>query len=149
MIKPNELRIGNLVYGVSDRIETIKEIHFKGGIFVEVGKTGSEIRSNSEDINGIPLTPEWLNRFGFGYVNNNLEYLSLRINNDIRPLNKSYLSFDLYGDEPSIVGIWTEDHEDEDADDMDCTWTYIPNCKYVHQLPNLFFALTGEELTLK
>jgi len=72
----------------------------------------------------IPLTEEWLLKFGFekeDYMNNNLytKVFGLRI---------------------FTIGIKTERGYEFDG------WKQL---KYVHSLQNLYFALTGEELTIK
>jgi len=66
----------------------------------------------------IPLTEEWLIKFGFDGQDYNLFTIELSRN-----------QFMILKDEWLIV--------------------ISNNCKYVHQLQNLYFALTGEELTIK
>jgi hypothetical protein len=71
----------------------------------------------------IPITERWLLSFGFqkgrfDYLKNNLEISKL--NNGI---------FDAY------------------CTDLESS-VFISEIKYVHQLQNLYFALTGEELTI-
>ena len=71
-----------------------------------------------------PLTSEWLERFGF---------------------EKS--KYDCYKLGRLTVGYpncWQEIEVNGQYLDVD-----FPDCKYVHELQNLYFALTGTELTLK
>jgi hypothetical protein len=76
-----------------------------------------------EEIEPIPLTEEWLLKFGFHLDS----YKNFELNN----ININRLNFKL-----TIF-------EDDD-------WYDIPiKTKYVHQLQNLYFALTGEELIIK
>lgn len=35
------------------------------------------------------------------------------------------------------------------SDMRDSSYSFVSKCEYVHQLQNLYFALTGEELTIK
>jgi hypothetical protein len=73
----------------------------------------------------IPLTEEWLLKFGFAKTENG--WLALDICNDW-----SYLYWErLAGLELSVNKYQIT----------------MPHIKYVHQLQNLYFALTGEELT--
>ena len=72
----------------------------------------------------IPLTEEWLLKAGF-------EFKGKRISKDW---------FYLWNDENRIVFALAE-MQDE-------TGTYL-EIKYVHQLQNLYFALTGKELEFK
>ena len=109
-MKATELRIGNILsvngedYAIA---ESILYIYASGG--------------ETYKLNGIPLTPEWLEKFGFEkdayqsdlwYIKNGdfliIEYPNERLN-----------------------------------------WEQKVNLIHVHQLQNLYFALTGEELTLK
>ena len=87
-----------------------------------------------EYLNPIPLTEEWLLKFGFtersfkGY--NRKFYKTV---NNILFVIPFCISFD------SINYYYPVDEE----------YQIFINLKYVHQLQNLYFSLTGEELTLK
>jgi hypothetical protein len=72
----------------------------------------------------IPLTEEWLIKFGFKL--NKLGNLCKSSN-----YQKRWITFKKYQDRWYLY------------------LTHNPKCDYVHQLQNLYFALTGEELTLK
>ena len=75
----------------------------------------------------IPLTEEWLIKFGFktpeGYLAGNYILGDYRVNIE---------DFVLW----RVDGAYEGD-------------TYLVGIKYVHQLQNLYFALTGEELVTK
>ena len=121
-MKATELRIGNLVfadlYGEKEiLVESICSIN--NDVF---NSTTGEIPFSS--LKPIPLTEEWLLKFGFELKigNYHLENFRFNISN---PMN--YDGF-LFCDGYSVL---TE------------------KIKHVHQLQNLYFALTGEELTLK
>lgn len=72
----------------------------------------------------IPLTEEWLVKFGF----EKLEDVGFKHDN---------VDFVLYGSEGEYSFCTNEG------------WDINDRIKYVHQLQNLFFALTGEELILE
>jgi hypothetical protein len=77
-------------------------------------------------IEPIPLTEEWLLRFGF--IRDNKEILSLKENENefIFFLEGNHVIIDKQqGQQLSGISI---------------------DCEYVHQLQNLYFALTGKEL---
>jgi hypothetical protein len=118
----NELRIGNLVnFGCISGIypsQNSYQIIF-GGLSVEV-----------ENIKPIQLTEEWLLKFGFEKLVNNKK-CNLYHQKDSRFL------FALSKNNVRHVTILNES-------------THIVNTafKYVHQLQNLYFALTGEELSI-
>jgi hypothetical protein len=128
MIKSNELRIGNyLTYkdGIDYRVLGINEA---GGVYVE-GFKGCLVLE--VQFKPIPLTEEWLSRFGcqrvrmgwFLYSANYMLYNPLN-SNDVR--SSEYYAL-MYNERiVSTVAI-----------------------RYVHQLQNLYFALNGEELTIK
>ena len=117
-MKANELRIGNYVYFHGD----VEEINMVDGFGV-IGREEQPLCSIDE-FEPIPLTEEWLLRFGFekirglhlckGYSLNSGEYL-------------------VYIDDR---GVYLKTNKN----------IFI---KYVHQLQNLYFALTGEELVVK
>ena len=77
----------------------------------------------------IPLTEEWLLKFGFYYLDDDNEYLAHPVLIEALKLNSD--SSDFF---------------------KTCTLRIHKNLtigvQYVHQLQNLYFALTGEELTL-
>jgi len=134
-MKATELRLGNYVYHESStcKLETVLA-------FEDV-----------EEYNPIPLTEEWLLKFGCGKkeindyyketddfgilfyheINFNGGWFTLGINSD----NEYYLCDSGY-----------------DLDDKDSMASFacgLPSIKYVHQLQNLYFALTGEELEIR
>jgi hypothetical protein len=77
----------------------------------------------------IPLTEEWLVKFGF----------------DHNPTNPIYMKLPIYRGF-SWISVSLKDNLGEIAFDRYCAAQ--PPLKHVHQLQNLFFALTGQELTL-
>lgn len=73
----------------------------------------------------IPLTEEWLLKLGFERQENNWKTLNLHFATiSWERLAGTALSFE----KESI---------------------YLPHIKFIHQLQNLYFTLTGEELTIK
>ena len=137
-MKANELRIGNWVFLKSKQnpyqiwhSHDIEEI------------ADAPINFDAEPI---PLTAEWLLKFGFVEKNlgkklpqnwYELKYLS----NEHEELITSWVSILINSNSLSCVIC------DEHPDEMGAN-TKRP-IKYVHQLQNLYFALTGEELTIK
>lgn len=119
-----EFRIGNLVadYETEPHYFAIEEI----GLY-EDGELAVWYRNGSimdKDPDPTPLTEEWLLKAGF-------EFKGKRISKDW---------FYLWNDDNKIVFALAE-MQDE-------TGTYL-EIKYVHQLQNLYFALTGKELEFK
>lgn len=116
-MKANELRIGNY----------IKDPYNKTIRLVSVEKDASMLTP-------IPLTEEWLVRFGFKKLVNSCSYFITDI------LYLALCNNDFF--------IVSTEYEDEEP-----PFLYHPEVahkleiKYVHQLQNLYFSLTGEELT--
>ena len=116
-MKANELRIKNWVFNGKNIQVTSKQIDlFNDGVY---------------DLLPIPLTEEWLLKFGF---DKEKDWCG----------NEKEGSYELNG--------YYYDMEDKDLLYID-NYGYESFCEYqlkhVHQLQNLSFALTGEELKLK
>jgi hypothetical protein len=133
-MKANEFRIGNYI-----QIEEVSEEKESGEKYIirdyEVIEVDSEIIRNFEENDNfliykyspIPLTEEWL--FKFGFVKQLHEYI------------KGDYCLSLIYDTTS----WLLAEFDYNTD----AFVYIgTNLDYVHQLQNLYFALTGEELII-
>jgi hypothetical protein len=110
-MKANELRIGNWVCIHSIDLQMcIEDFNFREDFFTP-----------------IPLTEEWLLKFGFKKKYQTFEFKGLNIDGTV-----VHFSFDK----------WRSEYDIEN-----CDFTEIPaECKHVHQLQNLYFALTNEEL---
>lgn len=129
MIQANELRLGNLLNSDKDTHSHTRKVSGIGheNHIVYLDSIHNRISSERIDIGHlkpIPLTEEWLLKFGFKNNGQNIydlpswvPYLRERK----RKNQKWYQVFNV----------------------ADC------NIEYVHQLQNLYFALTGEELEVK
>lgn len=123
-MKANELRIGNLVWGVSDIIEEV--------IYILPTKVNTALPKLKEsyflheigEISPISLTEEWLLNFGF----------EERLGGRFFKNSWFYIDQDCAG-----VSGWYFRSIDG----------FKSKCEYIHQLQNLYFALTGEELEVK
>lgn len=117
-MKANELRIGNYV-SVNDLIVSVNRI--------EVGKfwaTHNDLLFfQGIDTKPIPLTEEWLLKLGF-------EKKLIQYNNFYC---RCKWTIEVNADEYSVYNQYDR---------------YLNTIKYVHQLQNLYFDLTGEELTI-
>jgi hypothetical protein len=110
-IRENELRVGNWVLS-----PTQGEIQIENGWQIDEG----------EEVKPIPLTEEWLFKFGFKFDGHCSWWKNKLIELTIDTGEDEYSVFNDNGDYITLKGI-----------------------KYVHSLQNLYFALTGEELTIK
>lgn len=111
-----ELRIGN--YVISKLAGLIQVQYIPANIDI----------SNYEPI---PLTEEWLIKFGFEKIYESEFRVKYDLEKDLRFGFNKNKSLKNTPEGLSFIG---------------CTYTHI---KYVHQLQNFYHALTSEELTLK
>jgi hypothetical protein len=86
------------------------------------------VKEPHNQVKPIPLTEEWLLKFGFekSKVSSQFdkEKLTIQVSNELERHKKGRVYFN--------------------------SWAILEeSIKYVHQLQNLYFALTGEELTFK
>lgn len=124
-MKASELRIGNLVYSNNYPV-TVCAIDEDG----EITTTSNYEGTLNGDITPIPLTEEWLLKFGFEQSEEHEPFTIFRDLVDTTYKIALYIWEHNGHYSPMITGC---------------------NCElyYVHQLQNLYFALTGEELTIK
>lgn len=110
-MKASELRIGNWI-----NPENPEQVL---GIMLDMVEGSRDAEILLENLHPIPLTADWLKRFGleFGWGHYMIEYMF-----DKHHLRRSY-----------DVGMSV----------------HISEIIHVHQLQNLYFALTGEELKLR
>ncbi len=126
----NEVRINNFVINrytdkvcslvaiIPPDIGSFKEFRF-GMFFIEDSE--GKIHETS-DVDPVPLTEQWLRRFGFVEQSNGEDNF-YRLNGIRFPTWNENDEFTLYNNAFNRI-------------------------KYVHQLQNLYFALTGEELVI-
>ena len=118
-MKPNELRIGNYVYGFGTNPGIVDELHKS---HLCIAWDNGTVTYSYDELKPISLTEDWLKKFGFrntvlnGWTKKRFPIFEL-INNVLYP-----------------------------PDYLLSTFIVI---KYVHQLQNLYFALTEKELILK
>lgn len=105
----------------------INDSHCVVGIYLDMIETTEDAEMLLECIEPVPLTEEWLLTFGF--VENNGFF-------------SSNLSTDYYVDYCIKSNTW-------ELYLAEYTGIFMLDITYVHQLQNLYFALTGEELEIK
>ena len=128
-MKLNELRIGNYIKLM---------LNYEDFAIVQVTFNDLEAVHNKKGVyEPMPLTDEWLYKFGFKYIDKgDNDYITYT-----DPNHDYYLQLDVRNDgKYSIL--------DNDNSFNDLRAFSMVDISYVHQLQNLYFALTGEELTL-
>ena len=138
-MRSNELRIGNWVWNDVQKMPYQVDGNLIG-LYHCREKAGVEIC-----LSPVLLTEEWLIKFGL--------YNNLKLNYNKRQgveyrfskkklgtyIIKRYYNNSLY----NMQFVYDDKHNNIPNEQI---WV---NIKYVHQLQNLYFALTGEELTIK
>jgi len=125
-MKANELRVNNWV-NVTDKDYQITQILERG---INCGIVGAMY----DIVKPIPLTEEWLERFGFEDLSKERYSNYYKNNGKVWILN---------------VTIGTENWWCGSPSDINGKSKHLRNVEFVHQLQNLYFALTGQELELK
>lgn len=132
-MKANELRIGNWVFYQGENW-TVEQINRFTPYYLrtEDGEVLMEhnVFYSEDSIKPIPLTEEWLERFGFECLGSGLVWGT-----------KDWQKLPIIVDTLSNVFLVGDGNESVNE--------YLCDTEYVHQLQNLYFALTGEELEIK
>jgi len=115
-MRVNELRIGNFVEQPNDGVTVVTAILNDLQIETETGYIDKYCIA-------IPLTQEWLERFGFEKIEMSIP--------------TAYQTKDGFRVKVDERGYWMQYKHG------------MAVIKYAHQLQNLYFALTGQELTIK
>lgn len=129
MINPKELRIGNYVHKI-DAVSRDSKIEYSNRLYQISHYDIYHIVEDGDPTNHpIPLTVDWMAKLGFDWNAREKRYY-------IQIGDTFYLEYDTDFDYYLTPESWAGS----------CPWN---PAKHVHQLQNLYFALTGEELTIK
>lgn len=139
-MKASEFRIGNLVLCNNEVKEVYEFNHNLTLITFKEGRTGTYSPGlGNFKLNPIPLTKEWIEKLGGYYANQGCAYdYFFDINKDDRSTTLLLISEKWNRNAVIIL---------REGDEELCTHLMVVN--YVHELQNLYFALTGNELTIK
>lgn len=117
-MKAEDLRIGNIYKPTDNSIEKYKSVSVDDLKAWSMGAIYGQ---------SIPLTEEWLEKFGARKINHIHGYV--------------FWTFQKTKQNNCRVDIYERRTEANSGS--------VKHCEYLHQLQNLYFALTGEELILK
>lgn len=136
-MKANELRIGNIIkigYGYPEKYTEHKIIAISPNDYgIAYDDDGDIEYIILESCKPIPLTEEWLLKFGFEKLNNGW-----------------YSFYSLFGDGMFYQFNYNVEITKATIETSPTNETQLNNnIKYVHQLQNLYFALTNKELEIK
>lgn len=145
MIKAQDLRIGNLInfnwwFNGVGKVDLIDGCHG----YVTMERHGDEF--HLDEISPIPLTEDWLVKLGFkGYSHftvMNSKYIELGRGREI--------SIGCVGTPNEMVYLIELDVDGRTINDIITLRNFDYDGRtYVHQLQNLYYALTGKELEVK
>lgn len=141
MIQARDIRIGNWV-SISENNEhpkyrCVSQIKNRGIVFHDLEHSGHFL---FEKLSPIPLTNEILEKCGFELSNKDLETYNIKYTGECTIQD---LEFYQSRDISTIIRQW-ENYEDSTNNNY--RYISLYNIKYLHQLQNLYYALTGEEL---
>jgi len=133
-LKPNELRIGNYALFAKDMVGTAVTIENSVCRF-STNDGLPDCYSGFKDINPIPLTEQRLKDFGFELKGKTfVKYMKPDFIFEIMKAGTHWF--------PEIIQRGELSHEEDNH-------IFLNFIDYAHQLQNLYFALTGEELKTK
>jgi hypothetical protein len=159
-MEPQELRIGNyIIYECTDHIVSGVLNDKIYSWWVKDGKP--LIEYESKDVGGdqvenpyidhisryepLPLTEEWLLKFGF-----KVKDRKSNLDTDIFYIPTFEIDYCLfYADFRLDYGLYVEYTDSPFPEDDEKLYPITFGIKYVHQLQNLLYSLTREELTIK
>jgi len=142
-MEAKELRIGNWVVqtehnGSHNPYEST--IQFDESNWYRIG----ECIEFLEDFKPIPLTEEWLLRFGFDFnEGDNGTWDNWRLTYSLKITEKHFIEISKANGNFGISETINENNNQRNL------VAFNIELKYVHQLQNLIYALTGKELTQK
>jgi hypothetical protein len=134
-MKINELRIGNYISPLGRGVTVVEGLCTWDGLI----QSSNFAERGIEDFEPIPLTEEWLLKFGFEDV-------------DLNMSGSNWLVKEQKGLWRQAIRIAYSEKSEEWSLTLECVsppTLSIVRLKYVHQLQNLYFALTGNELNIK
>ena len=121
-VEVRELRIGNLI-GCDGNILIVEKIDIQNNIGYSLFEKSKGQHVNSGNKYYIPLTEEWLLRFRFKHTGNGF-YIHIESLIELANIGDSFFHCGIKG-------------------------VSLRNVHFVHELQNLYHALTGTELILK
>jgi len=154
MINPQELRIGNYVQFMGET-KTVLCIdseydapnkNYKGSVIIPMSVPKGSVRHvQCIDLNPIPITPEILDTINEFFVDN-MNYNPDKNNYSTCVDEDTYLHINGKTGETRIGGC--EHFAEVEFGTVSNTF-FIPDTKYLQQLQNLIYSLSGQELTFK
>lgn len=125
-MESKELRIGNLCVRTNKFTNEMLELELTASCILDIS---ANVKMSSFIYEPIALTEEWLFKFGISSFQ------------DLKVQDYGFLCIETVNDE-KVLYIMGNDNPTYSS-------MFKLNVKYVHQLQNIYFALTGQELKIK
>lgn len=146
VMKIKELRIGNwvrtctpdmpiMIPHIDARVEGITIFHEVEFCYSPLNNNG--FKMPTKHIIGIPITVEWLEKFGFN--KKDIVWNDNSTSKDCYCLSWYYVKFEFT--DPALIFFCKKSVDNENI--------FIANIQYIHELQNICFALRHQELTIK
>ena len=130
-MESKDLRIGNIIeYDNNGTSITVKGLSNRNVYY------NSDCYSDYKSMNGIPLTEEWLLKFGFVKQIGFYKFIGGKFKNSLEVAHND-------------LDKWYCYYRNFNKGEVDDFVLLRNDLKHVHQLQNLYFALTGQELKHK
>ena len=129
-MKANELRIGNLIYSPAGVEKYVFGTSYKTILYTSHLENSTYNEAYDYECEPIPLTEEWLYNFGFSVRKESSNFYSFGYGQN--PITKDWMLLLKYFEDENRFFFMNGHH----------------TIKYVHQLQNLYFALTNNELEI-
>lgn len=135
-VKVRDLRIGNYIKTKEDdfHFHEILQIN-KGSICIEDAVSDEFVCVDIIDVEPIKISKDWLEKLGFIFIIRNMWELKIDF----------YTKLQFYENQDEYITLFVQNYNNGER--ISDTHLAIKNAKYIHQVQNLFFDLTGRDLT--
>ena len=131
-----DLRIGNYIKTKEDKFHFYEILQInRGSICIEDAISDEFESVDIIDVEPIKISKEWLQKLGFIFIIRNMWELKIDF----------YTKLQFYENQDDYVTLFIQNYNNGER--ISDTHLALKKVKYIHQLQNLFFDLTGRDLT--
>jgi len=149
-MEAREIRIGNYIY-CNEKLVSVCGLKLEpyNHITVKLSTNSYSKYFNTDNLKPIPLTEEWLFKFGFEFKDLDTKKYPTLTYGFYYGHEDTGFNLHLYEDSEEIMEALNIEGWSDGFYFVYDNWSVWRRINYVHQLQNLYFALYGEELELK
>lgn len=131
-----DLRIGNYIKIRQDNFhfQEILQIN-KGSVCIEDAISDEFVGVDIIEVEPIKISKDWVEKLGFIFIIRNMWELKIDF----------YTKLQFYENQDDYITLFVQNYNNGER--ISDTHLALKNVKHVHQVQNLYFALTGRELT--